>query len=352
MSGLRKILVAVAGAAVCCVMACGVRHHVTASAERLRQHRTERHIRSRRHQCPAASSPSFGSRPGKTLTETLTKTLTDSIFRITAGAGGEIGVAVIAGGDTVAVNDSCVYPLMSVFKVHQALAVCERLDREGSTLDTLLTFRRSDLDPATWSPMMKDHPEPALTMPVASLLRYSLVQSDNNASNVLFSRLVDVHETDSFIATLIPRARFRITYAESEMSADHAKAYGNRTSPLGAAMLMDRLFTGSIVSREKQDFITECLYGCATGEDRISAPLLGMDGVTIAHKTGSGYTDDGILAACNDVAFIQLPGGMHYTLTIFIKDFPGDERQAAQIMSQLSATVFRLLSRNLCPPSA
>lgn len=261
MRGLRKILVAVAGAAVCCVTACGARHHVTASAERLRQHRTEMHIRSRRHQRPAASSPSFGSGPGKTRTETLTKTLADNIFRITVGAGGEIGVAVIAGGDTVAVNDSCVYQLMSVFKVHQALAVCERLDREGSTLDTLLTFRRRDLDPATWSPMMKDHPEPSLTMPVASLLRYSLIQSGNNAGNAMFSRLVNVHETDSFTATLIPRARFRITYAESEMSADHAKAYGNRTSPLGAAMLMGRLFTGSIVSREKQDFMTECLYG-------------------------------------------------------------------------------------------
>ena len=52
-----------------------------------------------------------------------------------------------------------------------------------------------------------------------------------------------VAQTDSFIATLIPRSSFQIAYTEEEMSADHNKAYSNYTSPLGAAMLMNRLFT-------------------------------------------------------------------------------------------------------------
>lgn len=296
--------------------------------------------------CIAALTFSLFSKPTKDGNggRPLTEVLTDSISRIVSGCPGEIGVALIVNGaDTVTVNDKNVYPMMSVFKFHQALAVCNRLDRVGLSLDTPLTIRREELDPKTWSPMMKEHPEPLLTLSVSDLLRYTLTQSDNNTSNILFGQLAGVAETDSFIATLIPRPSFRIAYTESEMSADHAKAYSNRTSPLGAAMLMDRLFTDSLVSPGKQSFIKQCLSECTTGKDRIAAPLLGKEGVSIAHKTGSGYSQNGILAAHNDVAYICLPNGVRYTLAVFVKDFKGNESQAAQVAARVSAAVYSAL---------
>lgn len=274
----------------------------------------------------------------------LTDALTDSINRIVSAYPGEIGVAVIINStDTVTVNNMSVYPMMSVFKLHQALAVCDRFDRDGLSLDTLLTIHREDLDPKTWSPMMKEHPEPSFVLPVRDLLRYTITQSDNNASNIMFERLVNVAETDSFIATIIPRESFQIACTESEMSADHVKAYSNYTSPLGAAILIDRLFNDSLVSQEKQVFIMKSLGECVTGKDRIAAPLLGKDGVSIAHKTGSGYTDNGVLAAHNDVAYITLPNGVGYSLAVFVKDFKGNESQASQVAARVSATVYSIL---------
>lgn len=278
----------------------------------------------------------------------LTAVLTDSISRIVSACPGEAGVALIINGtDTVTVNDRSVYPLMSVFKVHQALAVCNRLDRDGLSLDTLLTVRREELDPATWSPMMKEHLESPITLSVRELLRYTLIRSDNNASNVMFERLAGAAETDRFIATLIPRGSFQVAYTESEMKSDRAKARSNYTSPLGAAILMDRLFTDTLVSREKQRFIMQSLGECATGKDRIAAPLLGKEGVSIAHKTGSGYRENGVLVAHNDVAYITLPGGVHYTLAVFVKDFRGDELQASQVAARVSAVVYSLLAQGL-----
>lgn len=275
----------------------------------------------------------------------LTNVLTDSISRITSACHGEIGVAIIINNtDTVTVNDKSIYPMMSVFKVHQALAICNRFDKDGLSLDTLLTIKREELDPMTWSPMMKEHPESPIILPVKELLRYTLIKSDNNASNIMFERLADIAETDSFIATLIPRKSFQIAYKESEMSADHAKAYSNYTSPLGAAILMNRLFTDTIVSQEKQEFTMKSLGECATGKDRIAAPLLGKEKVSIAHKTGSGYIDNGVLAAHNDVAYITLPNGTHYTLAIFVKDFKGNESQASKVAAHISAIVYSLLS--------
>ena len=83
---------------------------------------------------------------------------------------------------------------------------------------------------------------------------------------------------------------------------------------------------------------------CTTGKDRIAAPLFGKEGVSIAHKTGSGYTENGVLAAHNDVAYICLPNGVSYALAVFIKDFKGNESQASQVAARISAAVYSLLA--------
>lgn len=294
--------------------------------------------------CLVVVSVLFSYKPTKRVS--YTQSITDTVSKIVSDYPGEIGVAVIIDDeDTVTVNNRNVYPMMSVFKLHQALAVCNAFDKKGLSLDSLMFIQRDELDPNTWSPMMKDHSEPVIPLSVKELLRYTLTQSDNNASNLMFRKLVGVAETDSFIATLIPRSSFQIAYTEEEMSADHDKAYANCTSPLGAAILMNRLFTDSLVSRGKQDFVMNTLKECMTGNDRIAAPLLGKPGVVIAHKTGSGYTNEnGVLAAHNDVAYICLPDGVCYTLAVFVKDFKGDEAQAAKAIARISAAVYSLCS--------
>lgn len=274
-----------------------------------------------------------------------TERLRDSITAITASYPGEIGVAVIVGDtDTITVNDRSIYPMMSVFKLHQAIAVCNFLDRTGGSLDSLINVSRDSLDPDTWSPMLKDRREPTFQVSIGDLLRYSLIQSDNNASNLLFREIVGVADTDSIIATLIPRHTFNIEYSEAEMSTDHAKAYSNYTSPLGAAMLIKRLFTDSVVSSTRQDFIRQALGECNTGRDRIIAPLLDKEGVQVFHKTGSGYSANGILAAHNDVAYIRLPGEIGYSLAVFVKDLKGNEAEASTAIAKISATVYNTLS--------
>lgn len=275
----------------------------------------------------------------------LTNVLTDSISQIVSACPGEIGVAVIVNNrDTVKVNNKSVYPMMSVFKVHQALALCNDFDNKGISLDTLVNINRDKLDPKTWSPMLKDYSGPVISLTVRDLLRYTLTQSDNNASNLMFKDMVNVAQTDSFIATLIPRSSFQIAYTEEEMSADHNKAYSNYTSPLGAAMLMNRLFTEGLIDDEKQSFIKNTLKECKTGVDRIAAPLLDKEGVVIAHKTGSGnVNENGVLAAHNDVAYICLPNNISYTLAVFVKDFKGNESQASQYVAHISAVVYSLL---------
>ncbi len=301
--------------------------------------------------CLVAVSVHFCSKPTENSNGAVFQSqfIADTISKIVANYPGEIGVAVIINNtDTVTVNNKSVYPMMSVFKVHQALAICNDFDHKGFSLDSLITIHRDALDPQTWSPMMKEHLEPEISLTVKELLFYTLTLSDNNASNFMFKKLLDVAQTDNFIATLIPRSSFQIAYTEEEMSADHDKAYDNFTSPLGAAILMNLLFTDSLVNYDKQSFIMKTLEQCTIGKDRIVAPLLDKEGVTIAHKTGSGYTNEnGVLAAHNDVAYIRLPNGACYTLSVFVKDFKGNESQAAEIIARISAVVYSLVSQTL-----
>lgn len=272
--------------------------------------------------------------------------LEDSLSRIAADCPGEVGIAVLtSGGDTLRVNDVDKYPLMSVFKLHQAIALCGAYGGEGVELDSVIEISRDELNPDTWSPMLKEHAEGDPALSVRELLRYTLMQSDNNASNLMFERLQGVAETDSFVATLIPRGSFRLSVTEAGMWGNHELCYENHSSPLGAALLIDRLFTDSIIPEREAEFIRTTLAECKTGIDRIVAPLAGIEGVTVAHKTGSGFRNEaGVLSAHNDVAFVTLPDGGHYTLAVLVKDFKGTEEDAAKVIARISVEVYRAVT--------
>ena len=270
--------------------------------------------------------------------------LEKELTAIADSAKGDVGIALIYDGDTLTVNNDAIYPMMSVFKLHQAVALCRMFEENGTSLDSVMTLRRSELDPHTWSPMLKDHTGEEISLPLRRLLEYTLIESDNNASNEMFVRLMSPAACDSVIAGIIPRASFEIRFNEAEMQADHSRAHSNRTSPLGAAILIDRLFTDTLVGKSYQDFIKSALLRCQTGPDKISAALSETGGITIGHKTGSGYRDEnGRLAASNDVAFISLPDGRHYALAVFVKDFDGTDAEAAATIARISAAVIKAL---------
>lgn len=277
--------------------------------------------------------------------------LQDSLQTIAGEYPAEIGVAVLTDcGDTILVNNENKYPLMSVFKLHQAISLCAYLEHKQTSIDSVVTIPRKELNPHTWSPMLKDYTGSEITIPIGDLLRYTLMQSDNNASNYMFSTLQSVADADTFTTTIIPRETFCLAVTEAEMWANHHLCYQNTSSPLGAALLINHLFTDSIISQSNRDFICTALLECKTGTDRIAAPLSALNGVTVAHKTGSGFRNaDGVLSAHNDVAFVQLPDNHSYTLAVLVKDFNGSETDAAKAIARISATVYQTIS-NLYKP--
>ncbi|MBD5370387.1 MAG: serine hydrolase [Bacteroides sp.] len=270
--------------------------------------------------------------------------LESSLRKIADNVPGEVGIALITDrGDTLLIDNEDKYPLMSVFKLHQAIALCKEYGMTRQSIDSVISVPRKNLNPDTWSPMLKDYPEDTIRISIRDMLVYTLTKSDNNASNYLFHNIQPVEEVDQYIATVVPRDGFSIAVTEEQMYTDHSLLYENHTSPLSATLLMDRLYADTVAAgAEYTDFIRETLRMCITGNDRIMAPLDSVPGITVGHKTGSGFrTPDGVLTAHNDVGYVMFPDGRHYTLAIFIKDFRGSESEASGIMAEISAAVYR-----------
>lgn len=269
--------------------------------------------------------------------------LESQLSDILEDAKGEVGIAVIIDSrDTVTVNsEGCRYPLMSVFKLHQAIALCSVLDDMSTELDTAVTIPRDELNAQTWSPMMQDYPEGDIKLPMTELLDYLLLLSDNNVSNILFDRFCSPGRTDSIIRRMTGITDFSIRHTEHTMQLDHSLAADNWSSPLACAALINRVFTDSLVSSRKQEFLISALKRCETGRERIPAAFFNNDSITVGHRTGSGYINkDGVIAAVNDVAYITLPDGHSYSLAVFVKDFDGTMEGAERLIARISAAVY------------
>lgn len=272
----------------------------------------------------------------------LETSLQKELYELVNSVPGTVGVAFVSDWDTVTVNNGVHYPMMSVFKMHEALAAANTLERSGISLDTILSINRVDLDLDTWSPMLKEYTAERFTVPVSKLLEYAVTKSDNNASNLLFRHIVSPTETDAYIRSIAKDTTFRIQYSEAEMKANHALSYCNYTSPLSAALLIKQVMDEPVVGKNYQDSIRQYLSTVTTGQDRLGSVTEGSDVGLFAHKTGSGYRNEADeLVAYNDVGYFRLRDGRSYALSVLIRDFAGTEAEASAIIADISRRVYR-----------
>ena len=134
--------------------------------------------------------------------------LEDQLKQAIKGKKAEIGIAVIIDGkDTVTVNNDIHYPLMSVFKFHQALALADYMGKQQQSLNFELTIKKEDLKPDTYSPLRDSFPQGGFNIDIADLLKYTLQQSDNNACDILFQYQGGVDAVNQYIHSLgVPTA--------------------------------------------------------------------------------------------------------------------------------------------------
>lgn len=255
----------------------------------------------------------------------------------------QVGVAIIINGkDTITVNNECHYPLMSVMKYPQALAVLHYLHQHNQPLSTKIFIPKKALLNDTYSPLRDKYPEGNIYMSVAQLLNYTIQKSDNNACDILFNYTGGASYTDSYIRSLGVN-KFSISKTENDMHKDLTACYENWSTPLEIAILTDMLFSKELFPAEYQNFLKETMLTCQTGINRLPAPLLGTT-AQIGHKTGtSDRNAQGELIGINDAGFILLPNGRRYTIAVLIKDSKVNMENTEKIIAEISKVVYHHL---------
>lgn len=263
------------------------------------------------------------------------------IDSIAAGYDATVGAAVIINGkDTVSYNNPIRYPMMSVFKFHQALAVLGFLQKNGIPADTMLHISKAELQPNTYSPLRDRYPEGDIAVSVKELLKYTLQLSDNNACDILFDRIIGPAETDTYIRSL-GITDFRIAVNEDTMHEDPESCRLNWSTPLAAAALTELFITGKTVRGDYFDFMKETMIQCNTGAGRLPRPLKGT-GAAIGHKTGTSDPDSsGRYYGINDIGFILTDSGDRYTIAVFVTDSGETLETTEHLIAEISAAVLR-----------
>ena len=265
--------------------------------------------------------------------------LRNKIQKIIQGKDATVGVALIVDGkDTLTINNNFRYPTQSVYKFHLALAVLDYLNKNNLTLDHQLYVEKGDLLPNTHSPLRDDYPQGEMYLSVADIIRYTVSKSDNNGCDILFRLVGGTAVVDRYIRGL-GLSEFAIAATEEEMHGSWEVQYTNWSTPYTAAQALEIFRTQDILPQPFHDFLWDTLAGTTTGGNKIKALL--PEGTFVAHKTGSSFRNaEGLKAAENDIAIIQLPDGRYYSLVVFVADSMESNDVNCGIISQISKAVY------------
>ncbi len=259
--------------------------------------------------------------------------LQKKLLELTNEFPGEVGVAMIYGDDTICINGDEHFPMFSVAKFHQALAICEILRKEKQTD---INVAAKDLKADTWSPMREKYPDGGI-FSVNQLLEYTLIESDNNACDILFN-FASPTQVDNIIHNWGIKD-FGIAWTEDEQHTDISRCNDNWTTPFAAVQLLDRFYNNYDTDKYSR-FVWETMTKCQTGANRIPK-YIGSHSTKIVHKTGTGgITPDGKVMGINDIACIILPNGQHLELAVFIKNADCTPAECEELIAKIAKICF------------
>ncbi len=272
-------------------------------------------------------------------------TLREQIAQIAKPAKGIIGVSVLSleDRDTVSYNGKARLVLQSVMKFPIALAVMHWVDSGKINLDMKIHLSKRDLPKNTHSPLRDKYPKGNVDVTFDELMHYMVVESDNNACDILLSVLGGTKYVQDFMLRQGIRG-IAINASEAEMAAAWEVQFSNWCKPVEMTNLLDLFYNDKIVSKTSTDY----LYKLMTETNTYPARIKGMlpAGTVVAHRTGtSGTNAEGLAPATNDVGIITLPNGKHVALAVFVCNSTDNEATRDAYIAKIAKAVYDHYSR-------
>jgi beta-lactamase class A len=264
--------------------------------------------------------------------------LRSDIIQLMKSIEGKVGVGVmhLETGDTLSINGNSHFPMQSVYKFHQALAVLHEVDEGRLSLETKVLIDKNDYIPNTWSPIATKYPQGNVELSIKDLISYTVASSDNNGCDVLFQRLGGPAEVNAYIVK-IGIDEIAIKNTEREMHENWDAQFANWTTPRAMAKLLAIFYKGNVLSSNSTAVLKEIMEGTITGKNRIKGLL--PQGTPVGHKTGMGGKGK-IISAVNDVGVMKLPNGEHVSIALFITKTTESVETLEKLMAQISKRIF------------
>lgn len=283
---------------------------------------------------------------------------------IAKAAGGKVGVAavVLETGEAAFLNEDGRYPMQSVYKLPIAMAVMEQVRLGRLDLDEKVGVTKEDFVRAGMRSPLRDANPNGGEFTIRELIRLSLVESDGTASDVLL-RLVPPVEVQSYL-TRIGVRDMKVVHTTEEYGSVWKMQYDNWSTPVAAVELLRSLAingnsaasalvlvkklppTESVQDDEAINFasLIRMMWVSNPGQKRIKGLL--PRGTLVAHKTGTGGTQNGITGATNDIGVVFLPNYKNLAIAVFVSDSPADEKTREATIAKISKAAWDKWSKN------
>lgn len=264
----------------------------------------------------------------------------DSLLK---GKRATIGIAVGADKEILRYNDHIHFPLLSVFKFHVALAVLDKMDRQGTCLDSIVSIKAAQMQPNTYSPLRKRFSDQDFTITLRELMQYSISLSDNNACDILIAYAGGIEHIDSYIRRL-GIDDFCLSETEDDMHASPEAVCRNWSTPSAMMQLLKIANEQDLfANKELKNFLWQAMMETETGGNKLKGKL--PTEIVVGHKTGSSDRNaDGLKAADNDAGLVILPDGRKYYIAVFVMNSYETDADNATIIARISRMVYDAMS--------
>lgn len=282
---------------------------------------------------------------------------------------GTLGVAVLdtRSGVRAGVHADEAFPMMSVFKAPVAAAVLAQVEDGSLSLEQEVTLTRADLRNGSAVPSIGAQLAAGKTgFTIGRLLQGAVSESDNTAVDALLRVLGGPQKVTAFlqahglkglrvdlgeggVSDIFNDVRPGQTIPpdESDQAFDQRRQRGyrafladprNRSTPDAAVEFLRKLQGGELLSQASTQRLLH-LMAEQTLPNRLRAGV--PQGVRFAGKSGMSGTQQGRIAAYNDIGIMTWPDGHAVIVAAFLSDssIPGPQRDA--LFADLARAVAR-----------
>jgi beta-lactamase class A len=300
------------------------------------------------------------------------------LANVAASVGGRVGAAALhlETGRAVSLNGGMRFPLASAVKIPIAVQLLSRVDRGELALETMVDVEPRHVRPGAGL-IARRFRVPGVALSLRNLLELALIVSDNTAADMILElaggvaavgeRLTALGVTDVSVDRTILKLladaegiqdvphdqvltpaywrTLRIAVPpERRQAAERALLTDHRdtATPEAITKLLASIWEGSALSPGGTSLLLDMLGRCETGEDRLKGML--PPGTRVAHKTGTIEGPLGIgprqPRVVNDVGIIELPGGAHAAVAVFVAGSPRDGEAQARVIGRMARRVY------------